>query len=417
MKKAKSLIVLAAVLVVIVLISFLAVNGMQIGKYIFMSVADKVNMGLDLGGGTYAVYQAKDASGEDFDAQMQKTADIFRERLSAEADYTEGTVSIQGTDKIRLEIPNLPEAQAILDFVGANCKLEFKDPEGNTILQGEDVKSVRMVRPDATSNEYMIAFELTENGTKLFADATEANIGKNISIVLDNAIVASPTVQDAIPDGQVVITMGNDHVSARRLTSLIQSGELPVELEKIEESTLSASLGAEAMNSLVKSALIVILLLIVLMLVVYRLPGIAASLSLVVYVLLVAYAFALTGVQITLLSMASALVGGIMMVAGNVIILERFRDALKEGLKDKSALKIAARVGGKNAIGTIMDVNAMVLIASLMLIWLGSGPVRIFASSLFVTSLISMFTAAVITRILLKQVAGLGIKNTAWYTR
>ena len=138
--KVKSLVTLGVTLLLIVVVAFLALNGLQVGKYILEPVANAISLGLDLRGGVYAVYQAKDTSVEDFDTQLAGTISVLRNRLTAQG-YTEATVTQQGSDSIRVEIPDVDDPSAILDIIGTPAKLEFLDPDGNVVIEGKDVKS------------------------------------------------------------------------------------------------------------------------------------------------------------------------------------------------------------------------------------------------------------------------------------
>ena len=139
MKAKKSVIILCATVVLIVLVSALALNGLQIGKYIFMPVADKISLGLDLRGGVYAVYVAENTDQENFDSLLSGTISVLRNRLTAQG-YTEATVTQQGSNRIRVEIPDVSDPNEILDIIGTPAHLEFIGPDGNVVIEGKDIK-------------------------------------------------------------------------------------------------------------------------------------------------------------------------------------------------------------------------------------------------------------------------------------
>ena len=195
--KVKSLVTLGVTLLLIVLIGLLAVNGMHVGKYIFKSVGDSVSLGLDLRGGIYAVYLG-DTSAEDFDAQMDATVTIMRTRLTNEG-YTEATITRQGDDRIRIEIPDVSDPNEILNIVGTPAHLTFVDPDGNVVVEGSQIVEAYPAYDE--NNKPVVMFKMNDEATESFAKATTENIGKTISIQLDGENISTPTVQSAITEG------------------------------------------------------------------------------------------------------------------------------------------------------------------------------------------------------------------------
>ena len=249
--KIKSWIKIAVVAVLIVLVACLALNGIQIGKYIVTPVGDAISLGLDLQGGISTVYVAKDSSVENFDSLMESTISVLRTRLT-NAGYTEATVARQGSDAIRVEIPDVDDPQQVVDIIGKPAHLEFRDPNGNVILEGANIESCG-VGYDETTGQAYVGFQLDAEGTKAFADATSEFMGKTIAIYLDGEVISSPTVQSVIPNGQGSITMGNLSVEeskkeSQELALLIQSGALPLDIEESETRAISATLGFEAID-------------------------------------------------------------------------------------------------------------------------------------------------------------------------
>lgn len=410
--KGKSLVTLIVTVLLIAVVGFLAINGLSIGKYNLEPVGNAIKQGLDLRGGVYAVYIAKDTSASDFDTLLDGTIGVLRNRLTAQG-FTEATVTKQGTDRIRVEIPDVSDPNQILDIIGTPAKLEFKDSEGNLIMEGKDVKSASP-QIDSSNNQPVVAFELNESGKVAFAEATQKNVGKVISIILDGETISAPTVQNAITDGKGIITGSADVDEARQLAMLIQSGALPLDIEQIEVSAISATLGAEALDKSIWAGIIGIALVFLFMLVIYRLPGLVADMALCIYILIVLYALALVpGVQLTLPGVAGILLGVGMAVDANVIIFERFREELKLG----RTLNSAVTRGFKNALSAIVDSNVTTIIAALVLMYFGTGPIRGFAVTLLIGVITSMFTAVFVTRFLLNQVVRLGINNNRLYSR
>ncbi|MBO4298106.1 MAG: protein translocase subunit SecD, partial [Clostridia bacterium] len=328
--KKKSVVTLCVTLLLILLIGALALNGLQIGKYKVKPVGKAISLGLDLRGGIYAVYQG-DTSAEDFDTQMDATVTIMINRLTAEG-YTEATVTRQGNDRIRIEIPDVQDPNEILTIVGTPAHLTFIDPNGEIILEGDDVKQASPAYDSQNGNAPIIAFELNDEGAKVFSEATQTFLGQIISIKLDETTLTAPRVQSAITDGRGIINGFSDIQEAATIANLIMSGALPLNITLIESSAVSATLGVDALSTSLTAGIIGVILIMLFMIVMYRVPGVVADLALCIYMLIVFYALALVpGVQLTLPGIAGILLGIGMAVDGNVIIFERFREEYKSG--------------------------------------------------------------------------------------
>lgn len=416
--KVKSMIKIAVVAVLIILVASVAINGTRIGntKYLIKPVGEAISLGLDLQGGISTVYVAKDTSVDNFDELMESTISALRTRLT-NAGYTEATVARQGDDAIRVEIPDVDDPQDVVEIIGKPAHLEFRDPSGNVILEGANIEECYLTRDDTTT-QYMVAFKLDDEGSEAFAEATAANIGSSISIYLDDELVSSPTVNETITGGQGVISFSDMTVdesgeAASELVLLIQSGALPLDIEESETRAISATLGVEAIDGAVIAGIVGLILVVLFMIVMYRLPGVAASMALSIYILIVFYVLALTEAQLTLQGIAGILLGIGMAVDANVIIFERFREELKLGRTMNNALKF----GFKNALSSILDSNVTTVIASVVLMIFGTGSIKGFATTLLISVIVSFFTAIFVTRWLLKSFVALDLKKTWLYTR
>ena len=410
--KKKSWLTLCITLLLIVLIGALAINGLQIGKYILKPVGKAISLGLDLRGGIYAVYQG-DTTAEDFDTQMDATVTIMINRLTAEG-YTEATVTRQGADRIRIEIPDVQDPNEILTIVGTPAHLTFVDPNGEIILEGDDVKEAAPAYDSQNGNAPIIAFQLNAEGAKAFAEATAKFVGQVISIKLDETTLTAPVVQSAITEGSGIINGFADIQTAATIANLIMSGALPLNITLIESSAVSATLGVDALSTSLTAGIIGIILIMLFMIVMYRIPGVVADLALCIYMLIVFYALALVpGVQLTLPGIAGILLGIGMAVDGNVIIFERFREEFKAG----RSIDAAAQRGYKNALSSIIDSNVTTIIAAVVLVRFGTGSVKGFAITLLIGVIVSMISSILITRFLLNRATKLGIDNKALWTR
>ena len=411
-RKGKDILILAVIVALTVCVGLLAINGAQFGKWRLKPVGEAISLGLDLRGGVYAVYKAKDPSQENLDTLIDGTINIMRTRLSDKG-YNEATVTKQGSDRIRIEIPDVQDPASVLNIIGTPAHLEFRTTDGEVVITGDDVQSATAVT-DAAGSEYKVRLVLNESGKEAFAKATSENIGKTISIYLDDDVISSPRVNSAITGGEAVLEGNFTLDSARELASLIQSGALPLDIEQDEVSAVSATLGVDVIERAVRAGAIGVVLVMLFMIVMYRMSGLLASLALTIYIIIVFYLMALVpGIQLTLPGIAGVVLAIGMAVDANVIIFERIREELKTGRTMDSAIKR----GYKNALSAIIDSNVTTIIASFVLMYFGTGAIRGFATTLFIGVVVSMVTARVITRVLLKCMVGAGVDNPKLYAR
>lgn len=421
--KTKSIIALTIVLVLTLVLGIVGVTGMNLdarGLYKLKPWLPTTNaenwptvlsLGLDLRGGVYVEYSAAlpEDSEASFDSLMEGTIGVIQQRLTDKG-YAESTVQRIGTDGIRVEIPDVTDPNAILDLIGSPAKLEFKDPDGNVFMDGSMVQTATYL---LSEGDHQVAFTLTDEGAKIFAEMTAANIGNRISIYLDDVELISPTVQSAITGGSGVINNMESADYAKTIAAKIQSGALPLVLTQQKVDTVSATLGDDALSTSVLAAIIGILLVMVVMIIRYRLNGIVASWALCIYIIVLFLLLAvIPGIQLTLPGLAGIVLGIGMAVDANVIIYERFNEEVRQG----RPLKAAVRMGFKNAMSAILDANVTTLIAAIVLMFFGTGSIQGFAKTLLLSVIVSMFTAVVVTRFLMKNIVGLGVTDAKLFT-
>ena len=332
----KSLIKLVIVAVLIAVAAFLALNGLHIpGKSSYLKpVGEAISLGLDLRGGVSTEYIATDTSMDNYESLLEGTVSALRTRLT-NAGFTEANVAVQGTDRILVEIPDVDDPEEVARIIGTPAHLEFRDPNNNVVVEGKDIKQAGVQYANDEKTLYGVGFELDAAGAKAFENATREFMGQAISIYLDDELISAPTVQAA--GGNGIITGSQSESSedsynwARNLAMLIQSGALPMDIAEVETRAISATLGIEAIDGAIIAGIVGLILVLVFMLVMYRLPGVAADMALLIYVLIVFYALAISGAQLTLQGIAGILLGIGMAVDANVVIFERFREELKEG--------------------------------------------------------------------------------------
>ena len=420
--KTGAVVALCVVLVITILLGWIGLTGLSIpprGLYKVLpwlpttnadNWPESLSLGLDLRGGMYVEYSGKapDGSEANFDELVEGTMYIIRQRLGDKG-YNEANVQRIGSDGIRVEIPDVQD-DSVLDLIGAAAKLEFLNPDGEVFMTGDMVKRATYAYAEG---DHQIAFQLTDEGSKLFADVTAANIGKTIAIHLDGEQLIAPTVQSAITNGSGVI---NGLGSAERATTIaaqIQSGALPLQLTQQKVDKVSATLGQDAVSSSVKAALIGILLIMVLMICRYRLNGLIASWALTLYIILLFLLVALFHIQLTLPGLAGVVLGIGMAVDANVIIFERFNEEARKGRSAKASV----RAGFKNAMSAVLDANVTTLIAAIVLLIFGTGSIQGFAKTLLLGVVVSMFSAILVTRFLMNRFVNAGATKMSLYTR
>lgn len=405
----KSLILLVLIIIGTILVGFLSTNGLSIGKYEVQSLFKSVQLGLDLRGGVYAVYEAKNANIPDFDIVLGGAIEKIRNRLDSKG-YTEATISKQGKARIRIEIPEVKDPNELLSIIGKPGKLEFVGPDNKVIIEGKDVK---IAKPGyGEGNSPVVNFELNASGTDKFAKATVAFQGQIIKIILDGKEISSPQVSTVIPNGKGEITGSKDIEEAKNLAMLITSGALPLDLNQLEVRTISATLGVDALSRSVLAGIIGFIIVAIFMLVYYRLPGLVADISLCIYIFLVILAITIIpGAQLSLPGVAGIILGIGMAVDANIIIFERVKDELRSG----KSLRSSVDLGFSKAFSAIFDSNLTTIIAAVVLMIFGTGPIKGFAIVLTISVVLSMFTAITVTRYLLKLIMNLNIHNIKLY--
>ena len=408
--RARALVSLVAIIVVVAACAYLGLCGFGKGTMInyLKPWGDAISLGLDLRGGVYTVYQAENNGDPDFDTKMESTVSILTSRLTRQG-FTEATVTRQGSDRLRVEIPNVSDPNQILTIIGTPAQLYFVDESGNNLMEGAMVKNAQAAQDQ--DGKPCIAFELTDEGAKIFAEATAANLGKTISITLDGETISRATVNTVIAGGKGEITGNFTADEAKNLATLILSGALPLNLTQLEVSAISATLGVEALDRAIQAGIIGVALVMLFMLFRYRLCGLVADIALTIYIMIVVLLLALTGAQLTLPGVAGIILGIGMAVDANVVIFERIREEVKNGRPIGSAV----RKGFSNALSAIIDSNVTTIIAAVVLYAFGTGSVRGFALTLGIGVATSLVTAVFVTHKLLDIFADLGIKNQKLY--
>ena len=406
MNKKKGIISLILMAVVIIFLRFTTAVGF--GKT-GTGAMRNIKLGLDLAGGVSITYQVEDEN----PTAEQMSDTIYKLQLRVEQYSTEASVYQEGDDRISIEIPGVTDANQILDDLGKPGSLEFQTSDGESVITGADVQtaSVQSGQDDMGNAEYSVELVLNDEGTQKFADATEANIGQPISIIYDGETISSPTVQSAITGGTAYITGNFTYEEADNLASTIRIGGLQLELKELRSNVVGAQLGEEAISTSLMAGAIGFGLVFIFMICVYYLPGLAAGIALVIYTELVLVILNAFNVTLTLPGIAGIVLSIGMAVDANVIIFARVREEMARGKSIKNALK----AGFQKAMSAIIDGNVTTLIAAAVLWFMGSGTVKGFAQTLAIGIVVSMFTALVITRIIVFAFYAVGLRGEKFY--
>ena len=403
--KAKNVLILLLILVVAAGLSYVCYKG--VGRNASGS-AKNIKQGLDLKGGVYIVYEAEkeNPSAE----EMAAAVSMIQQRLDFN-NWTEAEAAIEGDlgNRIRVEIPGVDDAESAVEDIGSTAHLTFCDSNGNVLVDGSNVSDAQPAS-DGVGN-YLVSLEFDSQGTKDFAEATKANIGQPLVIMMDDIPVSSPTVNQEITGGKAQITGSFTLEEVESLANKIRAGSLPFNLNPIEYNEVGARLGAESLRTSLFAGMIGIFAVLVFMLLFYRIPGVAADLALVIYTAIVVIVMSLFGLTLTLPGMAGIVLSIGMAVDANVIIFERIKEEVRTGKSIKTSLKN----GFSRALPAILDGNITTLIACVVLWWLGTGPVKGFAQTLSIGIIVSMFTAIFVTRLILSSLLGAGLNNPVLY--
>lgn len=438
MKKSRGIISLILVAAVMIFLGFTCIFGLNSWG---MGAAKNINLGLDLEGGVSITYRAvgETPSQEDMDDT------VYKLQRRVEEYSTEAQAYQQGNDRISIEIPGVQDANAILEELGQPGSLYFirqndssgnpnysinadgtayeltktideLEADGSIVLTGNEVESASAgTYADSTTNatKYAVSLKLNDEGTTAFAAATQEAYaaGESIAIYYDGELVSVPDVNNVIENGEAEITGMSSYEEAESLASTIRIGGLNVELEEISSEVVGAQLGQEALDTSLLAGAIGLAIVCIFMCFVYLLPGLASSLALILYTELVLILLNAFDITLTLPGIAGIILGIGMAVDANVIIFAR----VKEELSDGKSVHAALNAGFHKAMSAIIDGNVTTLIAAGVLWLRGSGSVRGFAQTLALGIVVSMFTALVITRLIVYSFYALGIRNRKVY--
>jgi preprotein translocase subunit SecD len=441
--------IFVAAIVVVALLSVFPIQG-------------RVRLGLDLKGGVHLLLQAVGTAEVPVtDDSIERLIAVLRNRID-QYGITEPVIQRQGNDRVVVDLPGVEDPEAALELIGKTAMLEFRQvvdvtptppraPERKNYDSDEEFQraqerwramvseiedSVRRMEEKAASDPNLILakeeesgrfyllgaayvtgehlvdaktsydnlgrptvnLKFSREGAKLFDEATAANVGKQIAILLDGVVISAPVVQERISGGEAQISGRFTTASAQRLAIMLRAGALPVSVKVLENRSVGPTLGTDSIKAGIKAGLIGVSLVVVFMLVYYTSLGIVADVALGVTMLLLLAGLISLKATLTLPGIAGIILTIGMAVDGNILIYERIREEIRSG----KTVYASIDAGFRKAFVTIFDANLTTLIAAAVLYYFGSGPIRGFAVTLSIGIVASVFSAIVVTRTLLR---------------
>lgn len=406
-------------------------------------------LGLDLQGGTHLVYEAdlSNIAPEDYMESMQGVRDVIERRINLFG-VAEPVVQVNKSGshyRLIVELAGIKDTHQAIEMIGQTPSLDFREerPQAEaeamaekqkavlekfqqgeelsfeeqqiliedpyfvpTVLTGKYLKGAD-IQFDQQTYQTQVSLEFDNEGSKIFEDLTRANVGKRIAIYLDGTPISAPTVQEAIPGGRAQITGNFSLEEAKELVQRLNAGALPVPINLVNQQTIGASLGSVSLNKSLKAGIFGFIAILLFIIFYYRLPGLLASLSLLIYVVLVLAVFKFIPVTLTLSGVAGFILSIGMAVDANILIFERFKEEFKSG----KSLGGSIDEGFNRAWPAIRDGNISTIITCIILFIFATGLIKGFALTLGIGVLISMFSAIIITKTFLKWFIGRKVEN------
>lgn len=404
------------------LVSFLIAAAVIIAAGVFgiKPLMQLMNFGLDLRGGVHVVLHARSQDGKAVTSDdMSQLEEVMRQRVD-QLGVAEPVIQSEGSDRLIVELAGVKDPDEAVRMIGKTAMLEFKTSDGKVVVSGKDLKDAKPGR-NPGSNQPVVSLEFNSEGAKKFGQITQELVQKYpnydsrraIGIYLDNELLTNPNVEEAITTGQAEIKGGfASFEEAAQIAALLRGGALPVNVDIIEKRTVGPALGQDSLDKSIIAVTVSLIAIAVFMLLFYRLPGIVAILSLIVYALILIGALRGVNAVLTLPGIAGILLSLAMALDGNIIIYERIKDELRAG----KTLRAAVEAGYRRAFWTIFDSNITTILSAIVLYYLGTGPIRGFAVTLILGIGASFITAIFLTRWLLRMLVRInGLNRPAWY--
>lgn len=419
--------------------------SIAVAGWIFVTMP--FTLGLDLQGGIQLTLEAQDTdeTAVDQDTIMGAMA-VIRNRID-KLGVTEPLIQQKGQRQMIVQLPGIKDSDRAIQLIGETALLEFvyaenavnnldkltpeeqhmlygknpriktlevNDESGNNIGKNYYVlydtaitgKDLKWAGPGTTQEgNPAVLIEFNKEGSQRFKEATQKWIGKPLAILLDGKLISAPKINETIADGSAIISGSFTIPEMRDLVIKLKAGALPVPIDILSNKTIGPTLGKDSINKSINAGLIGLAILAVFMIITYRIPGFIANITLLIYLLLVMATLKLFDATITLPGIAGLILTMGMAVDANVIIFERIKEERKSG----TPIKTAIENGFNRAFIAIVDANLTTLIAATVLFWLGTGSIKGFAVTLSIGIIISMFTAIIINKWILRSIANLSL--------
>ena len=420
--KVKGILQILLILLVTAALGAVAYVGVGEGHW---GSAKNIRLGLDLAGGVSVTYEAT----KDNPTAQEMSDTVYKMQKRVENESTEASVYQEGKNRVTVDVPDVDDPQAVLDKLGKAGALEFvlytdctiADDKTATYDKDKVLMDGSMISTAEATTQQKSATGLSENvvkitftgkGAKKFGKITSEHVGEQLSMIYDGKEVSSPNIESAITDGVAIVSGNFEKFSdAEEMASTLRIGALPLELKNIRSNIVGAKLGVTSLETSLWAGVVGFILVIIFMIVMYRVPGVAASLALVLYVAATLFALNGLGVTLTLPGIAGVILAIGMAVDANCIIFTRVREELATGKTVRSSIKI----GFEKALSAIIDGNVTTLIAAVVLYIKGSGTVMGFAQTLAIGIILSMFTAIFVTRWLLYGFVEIGLDSASLF--
>lgn len=402
----------------ILLVTLLTFTGAYLpepgGTRVKVAGAKDIRFGIDIRGGVEAVYAPKDTNTKPTDDQLSAIEKIMETRLDNLNIFDRDIIVDKTNAYVIVRFPwkasesRFDPARAMKEL-GETAQLTFKDPQGAVVLEGKDVVKAKAAFNTQT-RQNVVNLTLTSEGAQAFAEATGRLIGQPISINMDEVQISNPRVQSKITDGEAVITGMETAQAAVDLADKINAGALPFAIDAISSSSITPSLGSNALQVMTYAGLLSFLILCVFLLLYYRLPGYVACFALLAQVMGILLAISIPQQTLTLQGIAGIILSIGMGVDANVIISERIKEEINNG----SPIRTAIRYGFDRAFSSILDGNVTVAISAICLMVFGTGSMLSFGYSLLVGVILNLFCGATLSKWMTRSLSEFSVFQKPW---
>ncbi|MFA9423355.1 MAG: protein translocase subunit SecD [Sedimentibacter sp.] len=392
------------VILLIIGIALTAIFGISAGPIQIKGMQD-IRFGIDIRGGVEAIFEPADPSVTPTSSELEAAKVVMETRMDAQNILDREITIDNSNNQIIVKFPWKSgetdfNPQAAIAELGETAKLTFRDPDGNIIVEGKDVKE-SIVELDSKTNKPVVTLSFNDEGATLFADATERLINQRISIYMDETLISAPSVNQKITGGNAIITNMESTEAAKALSEKINSGALPFSLVSKNHSTITPSLGAGALDVMIKAGLIAFIFVCLFMMIYYKMLGVVACFALLLQISVQMLALSIPQVTLTLTGIAGIILSMGMGVDANVIISERIREELKAG----KTLSYSIDTGYKKAFSAVFDGNITTIAAAVIMMIFGTGALLSFGYTLMVGCILNFVSGVTASRIMTRSIS------------